>query len=579
MVQFKQLVQLVVLIIVFSCFKTLAQQPSLSFDLSDLEKKSEKKLKSPIQEEITPLESKIDPEQYMVGPGDLLKINIRGGMPEDHELRITPEQKLLIPEVGEIDLTGYTLAQARDEISKFLAKRYRNSEFSISLVGLREFRVFVTGAVNAPGSIIVNGNMRVAQAIREAGGFLTVINVKQVTQETEIETPTRNDEISKKSEVKIADEFIQKPASMRNLKLIRKDGTTIPVDYLRFSQGGDPRDNPFLRDGDVIVVPHEQQKVGQIAIWGAVRMPGEFEYIEGDNLENLIIISQGFTADADLSKIEIVRFEEDHQTTKVIPIDLSENSGVKPVDIPLFKDDRIYVRYIPRYHRKAQVDVVGEVQYPGKYQIIEGVTTLAQVIEQAGGCTPRASVIEATLLRKAMEDLEDPEFDRLKEMSVEHMTTQEREYFKVKSREVVGAVSVDFARLIEDGDSSVDVALFDRDEITIPSVSKTIQVIGQVQLPGLVPFVQGKTFEYYLKKAGGYGWNAAEGRVRVIRGQTGEWLKPKKNTEIFLGDRIFVPEKPERDKWELAKDYIQMGYQIAMVIYVFVQAEYLNSKK
>lgn len=550
----------------------LAQQQNMPLDLNELQKKSEKQLKQTLPFEIKPLESKIDPATYRIGPGDVLKIDILGGAPEQFELMITPEQKLLIPNIGVVDLSETTLQQAKTVIENFLSEKYRNSQILISLIGLRQFRVYVTGAVKTPGSVVAHGNMRVSDAIKEAGGCKQLMNVEEMKEETTLETASHTEEISRKTKVKLDEKLELKQASRRKIKLQRKDGTVLNVDLLKFTQGGDPEDNPFLVDGDVIMVPNEELEVGQIAIWGAVRAPGEFEFVAGDNLADLLTLSQGFTFDADKSNIEIVRFKDDHKTTEVIEISLTNGENIDPATIPLQPDDRVYVRHYSHFNRKAQVLITGEVKYPGEYHIIEGQTTLTEVIRRAGGFTPRASLAEAVLIRKAMEDVEDNEFERLKEIPVDEMTEQEREYFKIKSREVVGAVAVDFVRLFESGDPAPDINLLDRDEITIPSVSKTIKVIGQVVRPGLISFEYGKSLQYYIKKAGGYSWNARKSGVRVIRGQTGEWFKPKNSTEIKLGDTIFIPEKPERDYWELFKDYMLIAYQVATIFLVINQA-------
>jgi len=562
---------LLVIVVLFQSyhFQLRAQQPPMSFGLDELEKKSEKQLKKTLPSEIKPLESKINPDEYRVGPGDLLQIDIRGPVPDKLELRITPEQNLILPGVGEIDLTDLTLRQAKDKIRNFITQKYRNSQVSIALTDLREFRVHVTGAVNEPGSVIMNGNQRVSDAINEAEGFLEEL---MPPQSIEPETPEK--EITLKPEPE--EEF--QPPSKRNIKLVRKNGDTLVVDILRFIQGGDPSANPFLLDGDIIVVPNEQEEVGRIAIWGAVRTPGEFEFAANDNLATLLNLSHGFTLDADKSKIEIIRFNADHRTTRVIPADLSENSGLTPESIPLFPDDRVYVRRLPRFNRKAQVTLEGEVRYPGKYRIVEGFTTLTDIVAEAGGLTPQASLMEASMIRKSLENFEDPEFERLKVTRTEAMTDQEREYFKMRFREIPGAVAVDFVSLFEAGDESKDIVLFDEDEITIPSTSKTIRVFGQVVRPGLITFEPGKTFSYYIEKAGGYNWNARKGWVRIIRGQTGEWFKPDKNTKILLGDIIYIPENPERDYWELTKDYVQIAYQITTIFLVIYQTKLLMDR-
>jgi len=170
------------------------------------------------------------------------------------------------------------------------------------------------------------------------------------------------------------------------------------------------------------------------------------------------------------------------------------------------------------------------------------------------------------VIRRAVESEEDPEFERLKTVPVSEMTDMEYEYFKIRSREESPPVVVDFVKLLVEGDESQDIILADRDEIEIPTLSPTVKVAGQVNSPGLIRFIEGRDFEYYIGKAGGYSWNARKGKIRLIKAHSGMWIKPKKETPIEIGDTIFVPEKQETDWWELSKDMLQAVSQIATVL-------------
>ncbi|MCK4596533.1 SLBB domain-containing protein, partial [bacterium] len=93
----------------------------------------------------------------------------------------------------------------------------------------------------------------------------------------------------------------------------------------------------------------------------------------------------------------------------------------------------------------------------------------------------------------------------------------------------------------------------------------------QVNDPGAVSYKPGRDLDYYIAQAGGYNWNARKNRVRVIRGSTGQWLKPSKVKRLEPGDTIFVPEKPERDYWGYFKDFMKVSAEIATVILVIQQ--------
>ena len=162
----------------------------------------------------------------------------------------------------------------------------------------------------------------------------------------------------------------------------------------------------------------------------------------------------------------------------------------------------------------------------------------------------------------------DTEFERLKKMLVEDMTVLEYEYFKTKSRELRGKFAIDFENLWNTKDKSSDIVLKNNDFIFLPDKSITITVSGQVKNPGLINFVPGKNYLYYIEQAGGFAWNARKGKIRLIKADTGEWLKPKKDTIVEVKDMIFVPEKPDIDYWALTKDFMKMAAEMATLIIV-----------
>ena len=162
----------------------------------------------------------------------------------------------------------------------------------------------------------------------------------------------------------------------------------------------------------------------------------------------------------------------------------------------------------------------------------------------------------------------DTEFERLKKMLVEDMTILEYEYFKTKSRELRGKFAIDFENLWNTKDKSSDIVLKNNDFIFLPDKSMTITVSGQVKNPGLINFVPGKNYLYYIEQAGGFSWNARKRKIRLIKADTGEWLKPKKDTIVEVKDMIFVPEKPDFDYWALTKDVMKMAAEMATLIFV-----------
>ena len=525
--------------------------------------------------ETIPLEEAIDPEEYILGPGDVLSINLWGFEHLSFLIQITPEATVIIPTVGVVDVKDLTLAEAKETIQNKIRMKYTEGDISVTLLSPRTFRVTVVGAVQQPGTVLATGVDRVSDVIEKAGGFIEELSVTRTVQQVSVESADREMTQTKTSSMNKWAALESKEASKRNIKIIRSDGKEIKADVLTSLVTGDKTYNPHLRDGDVIYVPIRDYIVGIVGIYGAVKMEGEYEYSDGDRISDLIELALGLTIDADSSNVELVRFAHDLTKTEQISIDLREvyNAGLKAnSDLLLNPDDRLYIRSIPEFHHKKQVTVVGEVMFPGNYAIIEGRMKLSDVIEAAGGFADEASLISAELIRRAREDVIDLEYERLRKMLVADMTKDEREYFKIKSREKRGLVAINFHDIFVKGEKTQDIHLLDRDRIYIPAMGRTVNVTGQVLHPGLVSFKNGKTLDYYINATGGYIWNARRGKVRIIKSKTGEWLKPDKDTEIKIGDTIFVPEKPETDWWALFKDIMRVAAELATVYLVIDRA-------
>ena len=490
---------------------------------------------SPLAEDEQILEKSIDPEKYVVGTGDVLSINLWGEINLSYKLRITPEGNLLIPRVGSVEVSGRTLKEAKKILREVIMRSYKNVGVTVTLVGLRKFKVSVAGAVKAPGIYPVFANTRVSEVVAKAGGFL-------------------------------------ENSSLRNILITHYDGAVSKADVFRFWRIGDRTRNPYALGGDLIFVPARETNINTCGIYGAVKSPGEFEYSSEDSLLDLIDLAYGLTMNVDFLRANLIRFNPDQHTTRTISIDLEGLiSGNDPQsNIGLMPDDRVFIRTIPYFHKKEQATIRGEVFYPGVYDIEEDLTKLSEVIAKAGGFTPDASLAEAEMLR--VYNVIDPEFERLKNVPVADMTKSEYDYFKLRARETPGRVAVDFEKLFLQGRNEYDIVLKNGDIINIPPKSMVVNVSGSVVNPGLVPYKSGEDYKYYIKRAGGLSWKAHKSKIQIVKGLTGERFRPSKSRKIDPGDTILIPEKPERDYWGFFKDTMIVLGNLATIYLVVQQA-------
>ena len=118
------------------------------------------------------LEKVIDPANYILGPGDVLGLNILTSQNITWSLTITPTGDLFIPSVGIIQVAGISLKEATVKVRNFIiTQAYPNSKVTLALINIRQFKVQVSGAVNQPGFVTITPVDRLSDVIKEAGGF------------------------------------------------------------------------------------------------------------------------------------------------------------------------------------------------------------------------------------------------------------------------------------------------------------------------------------------------------------------------------------------------------------------------
>jgi protein involved in polysaccharide export with SLBB domain len=212
------------------------------------------------------------------------------------------------------------------------------------------------------------------------------------------------------------------------------------------------------------------------------------------------------------------------------------------------------------------VEIVGEVRFPGVYVIDEGRETLSGIISEAGGLTEDASLAEARLTRTSYERTRYPieaELGVVRDLA-DSFDEKERDLLKTMGREPKGRVAIDFERVFLARDGSEDALLYGGDVIEIPRASNFVRVAGQVMNPGLVAIAEGRDYSYYVKQAGGYASNADHRATTLIRAASGVQIDPW-GEEVSAGDVIWVPFRTERDWWQITKDVLSIGAQIATI--------------
>lgn len=518
-----------------------------------------RKLSTRPKTEAKALEGVIDPAAYLLGPGDKLEFGVWGSIELTFELYISPDGTVSIPGIGRIYVADISVADAEKLIIEESPKRYYGSKISLKLLEIRSMKTSISGVIEMPGMYELTSIDRLSTLIFFAGGFPEPEAEEAVSGLLPGESPERRK--AAVSELQLLDD-VEKGPSMRRIQITRKSGEILNVDYLRYCNTGDLKYNPILRDGDQVHIPLKEMDVGVLHIFGAVKAPGEYEYLEGDRFHDIVEIVGGFRANALLSDVLIVRYDGDG--TSEIRFDLTDNNKQDP----FLKDgDRIFVRQMSDYHEKYYIEIMGEVKYPGVYPVEDNLTMLTEIIEACGGFNETADISTASVARKRLAEIEDPEYRRLLQIPVSEMSDMEYEYFKLKSREEYPNVVVDFEKLFNENDRLQDIVLRDRDVIEVPTLNTTVNIAGMVRDPGLVKFKPGENYSYYIENAGGFTWRADKSRMQLIKA-SGVRIELNRRTRIEIGDTIFIPEKEEINWWEYTKDMLLVVSQIATILVV-----------
>jgi protein involved in polysaccharide export with SLBB domain len=466
----------------------------------------------------------VDTLTFRLGTGDRFLISIVGLDEVVFNSEINREGSIYLPRIGNIYLKNDLLYVAKEKIISALRKIYKNVEIHISLIEIRKIKITVAGDIKKTSEVGIYANSRLSDVI------------------------TKNI-------------WLNNSSNLRNIKIVSESGESKKYDFLRYLRLADQQNNPYLKDYDFIYVDKIDRT---ISIIGAVKFQGTYEFIRDENLYDLINLAGGFLSKARLDTIEVVRFENDFVTQKRIYVSYDELLNNKFL---VQNGDRIIVREIPRYMIDNSVLIEGFVKFPGVYKITDDETTLFEVIKEAGGFLPNASLQDAFVKREIGLSDDDPEFERLKIIPRVDMTDDEYDYFKSKSRLRKGKVVADFVDLFERNLESENIRLRRNDVITVPEKKDFVTLIGQVVKPGNVPFRSELGIDDYIKIAGGFAWRALKSDIRVIKANTGEWIDADDVEVIEPGDAIWIPEDPPSPKfWVLFKDIIVVVGQVATVV-------------
>lgn len=471
-------------------------------------------------------EGYINSKTYVLGPQDLLSIDVRGGLTLSMRgVAVNPQGDINLPMIGEINVRNLTLAQATKKIKRIIDKNFKKSKITVSLDIPRMITIHVAGDVPYPGKYVVPAQTRVDQAIYPA---LFGNEIEDIKKEKQHDQAYNAHFLSK-------NQF-----SLRNIEVLSDDTLRAKADLIDYFRAGNLKADPYVHSGDVIYVKKLLKQSPRIGISGAVKSPLELEYKKGDTIQELINIAGGFTDFADTSCVYVYRQSND-QIHKIV----IDNSKKNYTAILLKPDDRVIVPEVKTRNSSYSAWIIGEAVDPGDYPIIEGKTTVYNLLKMAGGLSSKALPQAAYLIRSKAPIKNVPPPDRLNDATLQRTSDQYRqglEYLQMEAKLDQNQVYIN----LEDTSQLKHVHVYDGDKLFIPRNEHTVYVFGQINNPGYYPYKSTESVENYIKNAGGFTIAANKKKVFVIKAGSKAWYPPKE-THLQSGDMIFVDRVPYED--------------------------------
>ena len=306
-----------------------------------------------------PNENQATPENYRLGPGDEVIIDIWGENERSLREEISPEGNIMVEQVGPVYLNGLTIKEANAKLRGVFGQIYAGvsgdspaSEVRVTLGRLRTIQVNVMGEVEMPGTYRLSSFATVFHALYQAGGVTDI-------------------------------------GTLRNIRVLRSGREVASVDIYKYLFHGDSKDDIRLEEGDIVLVPSYDLLV---EVTGCVKRPMRYEMEAGEPLSQLLAYAGGVTGDAYGREVRVVRtMGREHELFNV--------DSVGYGTFALMDGDSVAVgRVLDRYANR--IEVQGAVYRPGMYELGEGTHTVRELIGRAEGLREDAFRGRALLFRE-----------------------------------------------------------------------------------------------------------------------------------------------------------------------------------
>lgn len=298
-----------------------------------------------------PLMNIATPQNYVLGAGDQVSVDIYGASQKSVDCTVSPDGDIVIEGYGPIRVGGLSVAAAKARLRATLGSRYQSSRINLSLGQTRTVSINVMGEVKKPGTYTLSAFASVFNALYMAGGTNDI-------------------------------------GTLRNIKIYRNNRLVSVCDIYDYILNGKMTGNVRLHDGDVIIVgPYDCL----VNVTGKVKRPMYYEMKRNESLQTLLRYSGGFTGDAYKKAVRVNR--KTGREYAVFNVDEFDMSSFQIADGDSVSVDSI----LPRYANT--VEIKGAVFRPGMYQLGDGINSVRTLVQHAEGLTEEAFTARAVMHR------------------------------------------------------------------------------------------------------------------------------------------------------------------------------------
>ena len=497
------------------------------------------------------------PADYVLGPGDTVRVQLFGNVNNVYEYEVSRDGILNLPDIGPVAVAGIRFSELRADLDKRVRQTMIGTQVSVTMGQLRTIRVFLLGEVDRPGSYVVGGLSTISSALYHAGGISDIGSLRRIQLKRDGDLVATFDaydmlvrgDTSDDQRLLPGDVIFVPPVGMTvgvagavNRPAIYEVGTrTTAADLVGLAGGLKPEayaagarierieansersivsidlagpgaNDLILRPGDTLIVPEVLPDVGNaVVLEGHVHRPGDYSWKPGMRLTDLIGSVGELKSGVDTDYVLIRREQDRGAPVRALSASLAKAlaNPSSPANIELRPRDTVYVFDLAAGRQRVVAPLLDELQLQATIDAPARRVEISGTV-RAPGEYPLESGMRISDLLRAGGNLSESAFGVEAELT--------RYSLNPDGARVVEIIQINLDA-IRRGDSSADIVLSEHDYLIVNRVPEwdsiwTVQLDGEVKFPGIYRVRRGETLMQVIERAGGLTGDAfAEGAV------------------------------------------------------------------